>query len=138
MTWFPLWLAAVASLMTSDEIRFGAVLSELDGVRAEAFASSDPAMLDDVYAPGSTGRADDASMIRAYASRDARVVGADLALLACKVKSSRADRVSLDIIDQLGASQIVWEDGTTRALPRDQPTRRVVTLVRTEDGWRIS
>lgn len=138
MDWISVLVAAVTSLLASDDLHWAGVLGELDDVRAEAFASSDPTMLDDVYAPGSAGRGDDASIIGAYANRGARVVGADLILLTCEVRSASADRVSLDVVDQLDASRIVWDDGTTRSLPRDQPTRRVVTLVRTEDGWRIA
>lgn len=137
MDWISVLLAAVTTLLGSDDLRWAGVLGELDDVRAEAFARGDTTLLDEVYAHSSTGRDADASMISAYASRGARVTGADLMLLSCRVTSSSADEVRLDVVDRLGASRIVWDDGTSRALPRDQPTRRVVTLVRTADGWRI-
>ena len=63
--------------------------------------------------------------------------GADLTLLSCTVKRSSAHRVVLDVVDQLSEARAVWADGSTRALPRDLPTRRVVTLVKTRAGWRI-
>ena len=46
-------------------------------------------------------------------------------------------RVWLEVVDRLGA-RIVWTDGSVTALPRDEPTRRVISLVRTTEGWRIS
>lgn len=137
MDWISVLVATVATLLGSDDLHWAGVLGELDDVRAEAFANGDTARLDEVYAPSSTGRDADAAMISAYANRGARVTGADLVLLSCRVTSSSADEVRLDVVDRLGASRIVWDDGTSRALPRDQPTRRVVTLVRTADGWRI-
>ena len=46
-------------------------------------------------------------------------------------------RVRLDVVDQLGPARVAWDDGGSTDLPRDQPTRRTVTLVSTADGWRI-
>ena len=138
MEWFPVWLAAVVSLMASDDIRWAGVLGELDDIRAEAFAASDPALLDRVYAPRSRARAADAATIRDYERRGARVTGADLILVSCRVEEATAGRVELEVIDRLGPARVVWADGTSRALPRDLPTRRAVTLVRTPDGWRIA
>ncbi|GAA3535887.1 hypothetical protein GCM10022234_35780 [Aeromicrobium panaciterrae] len=137
MDWISVLVAAVTSVLGSNDLHWAGVLGELDDVRAEAFAHRDAALLDKVYAPGSSGRTQDASIISAYASRGARVTGADLVLLSCTVRSSSAEQVRLDVVDQLESSRIVWDDGTSRALPTDQPTRRVVTLIRTRDGWRI-
>lgn len=137
MDWFPVLIAAVTSLLGSDDLRWAGVLGGLDDVRARAFAHADPQLLDQVYASTSTGRADDAAIIRDYASRGARVLGADLVLVSCRVRSLTPQRVSLDVVDRLGAARVAWADGTIRELPRDRPTRRVVTLVRTPAGWRI-
>ena len=138
MDWFPALLAALASILGSDDLRWAGVLSDLDDVRAEAFATADPEILDRVYVSGSAARDVDAARIRDYQLRGAHVVGADLIVLSCHVKDASADRVSLDVIDRLAAADVVWADGTTRALPRDLPTQRVVMLVRTADGWRIA
>ena len=137
MEWFTLWLAAVASLLAPDDLRWAGVLGELDDVRAEAFATAEPALLDQVYVPGSTAGDADTALIRDYERRGAHVIGADLIVLSCQVAEVTDRRVRLDVIDRLGPARVVWADGTSRSLPRDLPTKRTVTLVRTADGWRI-
>ncbi len=137
MEWFAVWLAAVASLLASDNVRWAGVLGDLDDVRAQAFATSDPSLLDRVYAPHSTARDADRTMIDAYARRGAHVTGADLIVVSCEVKDATSRRVRLEVIDRLGPARAVWDDGTSRALPRDLPTHRVVTLILTAHGWRI-
>lgn len=87
---------------------------------------------------GSRLRSTDADAIGAYAVRSATVVGAELWILSCRVVSSSADKVRLDVVDQLGSATVRWEDGSSRELPRDRPTRRTVTLVHTSAGWRIA
>jgi hypothetical protein len=138
MDWWWVLLALTRSLMPSDDDRWVMTLGRLDAVRAEAFATGDPPLLDEVYVKGSRIQRVDAAAIRDYARRDARVVGAELHLLSCRRLSSTDGRVRLDVVDRLGAARVEWEDGTTRRLPRDLPTRRVVTLVRTSEGWRIA
>lgn len=137
MDWLWVLIIALRPLEANDEVRWASVLGAIDDVRAEAFAAGDPALLDGVYAPGSPARKVDAAAIRAYTGRGGRVTGADLALLSCRVVGSSTDRAVLDVVDRLGPATVVWDDGTSRALPRDRPTQRIVTLVRTEVGWRI-
>ena len=137
MDWFVAWLASIAALATSDDVRWAGVLGGLDDVRAEAFARADPELLGEVYARGSSARVADAELIRDYERRGARVVGAELIVLSCKVRQASADQVRLEIVDRLGQAHVEWDDGTTRTLPRDLPTRRVVTLMLTAHGWRI-
>ncbi|WP_332641817.1 hypothetical protein [Aeromicrobium sp.] len=137
MDWFVAWVAAIAALATSDDVRWAGVLGGLDDVRAEAFASADPELLGEVYVRGSSARASDAELIRDYERRGARVMGADLIVLSCKVGHASTDRVRLEVVDRLAEAHVEWDDGTTRTLPRDLPTRRVVTLMLTAHGWRI-
>ncbi len=137
MDWLGAWLAAIAALASSDDVRWAGVLGGLDDVRAEAFASADPALLGEVYVRGNSARETDAELIRDYERRGARVVGAELIVLSCKVRRSSADQVRLEVVDRLAPAHVEWDDGTTRALPRDLPTRRFVTLLRTSSGWRI-
>ncbi len=138
MEWWVAWVVALGSLVSSGDLRWAGVLGDLDRVRAEAFATSQPDLLDHVYATGSAARDVDASIIRDYAIRGGRVIDADLTVLSCQIVHETDDRVSLDVVDRLGPARVVWADGTTRALPRDLPTRRAVTLVRVSDGWRIA
>ncbi len=138
MDWMFVLISVVTSIADSHEIRWAGVLDGLDAARAEAFAQADPKQLDRVYVDGSAARAVDAALIADYAGRGGRVVGAELDLLSCNVRRATGARVSLEIVDQLAAARVEWDDGSSRALPRDQPTRRVVVLVRTSAGWRIA
>ncbi len=137
MDWFVAWLAAIAALVSSDDVRWAGVLGGLDDIRAEAFARADHGLLSKVYVRGSSARETDAGLIRDYRTRGAHVVGADLIVLSCKVRHESRGRVRLEVVDQLASAHVEWDDGTTRALPRDLPTRRVVTLMLTAHGWRI-
>jgi hypothetical protein len=79
----------------------------------------------------------DSSTIKAYAERGGRITGAELTLLWFRVVHSSKRRVELVVIDRLAAARVVWADGSSRSLPRDLPTKHVITLVRTAAGWRI-
>ncbi len=138
MDWWWVLVVAIRSVSPEPGDQWATRLTELDQTRAVAFASADPGRLDAVYLPSSRGLRDDAATIEAYANRDGRVVGAELRVLSCHVVRSAEDRVSLDVIDQLAPSHVVWGDGSTTLLPDDRPSRRLVTVVRTGDGWRIS
>lgn len=137
MDWLWVLIAAVRAGSPAPEDLWATRLGELDEVRAEAFAAADPGLLDRVYLRQSQSRATDATTIADYHRRGGRVVGADLRILSCRVLRASASRARLDVVDQLGAARIVWDDGSATELPEDQPSRRVVTLVRTPEGWRV-
>jgi hypothetical protein len=138
MDWWWVILIALRGVSPSQDDQWAVRLAELDRTRAVAFEHADPSRLDGVYAEGSRGRRADAETIAAYARRGGRVVGAELTILRCRVMRSSDDRVDLEVVDQLGAARVVWNDGTTTELPRDRPTRRVVTVQRGPQGWRIA
>lgn len=138
MDWIWVLLVAARGLSPAPDDQWATTLASLDRVRAEAFATGDPSLLDDVYSPGSVGRRADAATIDAYASRGGRVTGAELRILSCHVVRASPDGARLEVVDQLGDARVVWHDGTSTELPRDRPSRRVVTVERTEEGWRIS
>lgn len=138
MDWLWVLLIAARGLSTAPEDRWSTRLAELDHAREAAFASADPVRLDDVYVAGSSGRRADAATIEAYDRRGGRVVGADLRILRCRIVRASRDRVQLEVVDRLARSRVVWDDGTSTDLPRDRPTRRVMTLRRTDAGWRIA
>jgi hypothetical protein len=137
MNWLSALLTLLTSLASSPTVHWAGVLGELDHARAVAFAAGDTTLLDRVYVRRSAGAETDAAAIRAYAKRGARVTGADLRLLSCRVESSSKRQATLVVVDQLTTAEVVWADGSSRLLPRDLPTRHRVTLVRTPDGWRI-
>lgn len=138
MDWMWVLLVAVRGLSPSPDDQWATTLTDLDRVRAEAFAEADPSRLDDVYVARSRGRRTDAASITAYARRDGAVKHAELRILSCHVVRSSPDRVQLDVVDQLGDARVVWGDGTTTDLPRDRPSRRLVTVQRTPEGWRVA
>jgi hypothetical protein len=137
MNWLSILLAMLGSLASSPHVHWAGVLGGLDEARAAAFSAGDPALLDRVYARGTSGREVDAATIRAYARRGGHVAGADLTLLSWRLRDSSSRRARLVVIDQLAAARVVWADGSSRSLPRDLPTKHVITLVRTSAGWRI-
>jgi hypothetical protein len=135
-----LWVLVVAARAASPAPadQWATVLSRLDEVRAQAYATGDAALLDRVYVRGSGARAQDVAALTGYRRRGATVTGARLHLISCRVLAASTSRARLDVVDQLGPAEVVWTDGTTTALPHDQPSRRVVALVRTSGGWRVA
>lgn len=138
MDWWTILIALLRPWSSSADDRWAAALGRLDVVRAEAFATSDPGLLDEVYLRGSPLRSADARVIRDYAARDATVIDAQMQVLSCRLLSSSARRARLHVVDRLGAASVRWADGSSRTLPHDRPTRRTVTLVQTSGGWRIA
>lgn len=137
MDWLWVILVAVRAVSPTPDDQWATRLAELDRVRAEAFASADTSLLRDVYVAGSPGLRADRRLVAAYARRDGRVRGAQLRVLWCRVERQDADRVALDVVDQLAPAEVVWGDGSSTRLPIDRPTRRLVTLRRTDGGWRL-
>lgn len=137
MDWLWVILVAIRAVSSDPGDQWATRLAELDRVRAEAFATGDSSRLREVYSFDSPALRADRLVIDAYARRDGRVQGAELRVLSCRVLHARNGRVRLDVVDQLAPARVAWGDGTSTRLPVDRPTRRVVTLRRTEAGWRI-
>jgi len=137
MDWWWTVLALTAHLGPGEDDRWARVLTGLDLVRAQALAAADPDRLSAVYASPAAA-ADDADTIEAFADRGARIEGAVLLIDELSVIRSGRDEVVLDVVDRLGPAKVRWNDGTVDRLPVDEPTRREIVLVRTDDGWRIS
>lgn len=118
--------------------RWEQVLGQLDAVRSRAFASSDPTDLRSVYVAGSRALARDRAALGAYDRRGLTLHAADLALLDVRVQRRRADRVRLRVVDRLRSTTAVTAGGRRLRLPVDRPTARLVTLARTDAGWRVA
>lgn len=138
MDWLWVLIAAVRAVSPAPEDQWATRLGELDEVRAEAYATTDAGLLDRVYVRGSRALAADAATIADYRERGGRVVGAELRVISSRVLGSSSSRARLEVVDRLGPARIVWSDGSVTELPRDEPSRRVLTLVRTPEGWRIA
>ena len=109
----------------------------LDATRSVALEEGWPDLLDAVYAPGSPLLKRDRELLESYERRDVDIERLHLNILEAKVVKAEPKRVRLDVTDQLSETRIRLRDGTARQLPRDRPTRRVIELVLTEEGWRI-
>lgn len=139
MDWLWLLIAVLRSGSPEPADQWAATLAGLDHARAEAFAAAEPRLLDGVYVHGSAAQRADAAMITDYDRRGGRVEDAELRILSCRVVEESGSRVRLDVVDRLDSDATVqWRDGSTSSLPDDQPSRRVVTLAHTAEGWRIA
>jgi hypothetical protein len=113
------------------------VLDALDERRTVALEHDDPAALADVYVPGSPLRTSDERLLAAYRERGLRLRGAGVETLGCRTTVERPGRLVVDVVDRVTATSVAGTDGE-RALPRDRPSRHVVELRRTADGWRVA
>ena len=138
MDWLWVLIAAVRAVSPAPADQWATRLGELDEVRAEAFAAADAGLLDGAYVRRSRAMRVDAATIDDYRRRGGRVVGAEMRVISCRVLAASPSRARLEVVDRLGPARIVWSDGSATALPRDEPSRRVITLVRTTEGWRIA
>ena len=138
MDWVWVLIAVLRAASPAPDDQWATRLNGLDSVRAEAFSTADAALLDRVYVRGSRAQEADAATLADYRRRGGRVVGADLRIISCRVVSASSSDARLDVTDQLGPARVVWSDGSATELPRDEPSRRVITLVRTSEGWRIA
>lgn len=127
-------LLLVAALGPSDPGCL--VLDTLDERRARALEQDDPEALARVYAPGSTLLAADRALIGAYRERGLRLHGGRVERLSCVTVREGPGRLEVDVVDRVAGASVVAPDGR-RALPRDRPSRHVVTLAWTPEGWRV-
>lgn len=111
------------------------VLHAWDDRRAAAWSAGDVAALRDLYTPGSAAGRADAAMLRAWTRRDLLVSGLRMQLLVVVVRDRAPSRLVLDVTDRLVGG--VTEPGGL-ALPRDRPSRHVVTLRVVAGEWRVS
>jgi len=111
------------------------VLHAWDDQRARAWADGDVVALRQLYTPGSAAGRTDVAMLRAWRSRGLRVTGLRMQLLAVEVRARTPARMVLDVTDRLAGGVAV--PGRV-ALPRDQPSRHVVTLRLVAGEWRVS
>ncbi|MGA8986645.1 hypothetical protein [Aeromicrobium sp.] len=138
MDWLWVLITVARSASPAPADHWASTLAVLDHDRAAAFARADAELLDRVYVRGSQARAADAATIADHRRRGARIVGAELRILSCRVLSVSGSRVRLDVVDRLASTQVIWTDGSTTALPQDEPSRRIVTLASTAAGWRVT
>lgn len=125
------WLGTFAGPADADPACL--LLGGLDARRAVAFVLDEPDLLEGVYADDDL-RAQDAEVLGGYRSRGLRLRGMVQERTGCEVRERDDDRVVLDVVDRLGPTRVEAE-GVVGRLPRDEPSRRTVTIVSTPTGW---
>ncbi|HEU5038212.1 MAG TPA: hypothetical protein VFT70_14480 [Nocardioides sp.] len=111
------------------------VLHAWDEHRAAAWADGDVAALRALYTDGSVAGRRDATMLRAWSTRGLRVDGLRTQLLRVDVRTGTPGRLVLGVTDRVVGGVAV---PARVALPRDAPSRHVVTLRRVAGEWRVS
>ncbi len=113
------------------------LLGGLDAARTDAFVADDERRLSDVYVDERAAQAD-IETLRSFRERGLRLEGMLLVRESCQVVDRSRHRVTLDVVDRLGATTVRTEGGGRQDLPRDRPTRRTVELEREGDVWRVA
>ncbi|GGD31562.1 hypothetical protein GCM10007231_33840 [Nocardioides daphniae] len=113
------------------------LLHAWDEARSQAWREGDVDALRRLYVDGARVGRTDAAMLRAYVERGLVVEGMTTQLLEVEELRVEADLVVLDVTDRLYAGTVVGPD-VRRALPRDAPSRRRVTLRRSDGTWRVA
>jgi len=134
---FALWISLVTTLFGSGEAPECYALGGLDVARAEALANVDVTDLRAVYADRAAASRDE-QILKRYAARGFRIVGAGMIRDECRVVSRTSGRVELDITERMAPAWVVSEGGQARRLPRDRSTRHRVTLIGSDGRWRIA
>ncbi|HYF72663.1 MAG TPA: hypothetical protein VD864_07565 [Nocardioides sp.] len=111
------------------------VLHAWDDRRSAAWAAGDVAALRSLYTPGSAAGRADVAMLRAWGARGLRVEGLRMQLLAVETRRRTPDRLVLAVTDRLAGG--VAMPGRL-PLPRDRPSRHVLTLRLAAGEWRVA
>ena len=113
------------------------MLDRLDVLRQDAYATGDPDLLRDVYAPGSAVLRRDRRTLMAYERRSIQLEGVRLEIHNVEVRRRDGRQVWLRVVDRLTRPTAHTEVGEV-TLPQDLPTRRLIVLVRHDGEWRIA
>jgi len=117
--------------------RWERVLTRLDATRETAYRTGEPALLRHVYVSGSPVLRRDRRLLAAYERRGVRLRGVRLELVQVQLRDRDRRVVRLSVVDRLQRPVAHTAVGKL-ALPQDLPTRRVITLAASHDGWRIA
>lgn len=115
------------------------VWTDLDSRRAQAFATADATLLDQVYLPGCPALATDLRAVRDLAGRRARATGVAHQVRSVQVESASPRTVTLLVVDRMSAYQVRGPAGELLAQAPPRGDRRLrARMVHTDAGWRIA
>jgi hypothetical protein len=137
MSVFAVWISLLSTLFSAADDPECYALGGLDVARAEALADGNLTELRAVYADSADAQPD-ARLLKRYAARGLRVVGAGLVRGECRVVARAADRVELDVTEQLAQAWAVGPTDESVRLPRDEVSRHRVVLTGGAGRWRIA
>jgi hypothetical protein len=137
MSVFAVWISLMSTLFGAADDPECYALGGLDVARAEALADGNLTELRAVYAH-STATEPDAQLLKRYAARGLRVVGAGLVRGECRVVARAAARVELDVAEHLARAWAVGPTDESTRLPRDGISRHRIVLTGGAGRWRIA
>jgi hypothetical protein len=130
----PVEITAAAAPAAPPQVE---LLRAWDAQRAEAWARGDPSLLRPLYTPDSRAGRHDRAMLRHWRARGLAVQDLHTQLLSVRELSRSATTWTLLVTDRLLGGVAIGE-GVTRALPRDEPTTRMVRLRLLDGRWRVA
>src|SRR5690606_19846659 len=101
-----------------DQRRWWEVLTELDRARSEAFAQTDPDLLDNVYTAdarvlqGSAPEGNDRLQVEGFAEVGGAAEGVLFHIESVRIERETENEVVLDVVDQLQPHILVHPDGS--------------------------
>ena len=137
MSVFAVWVSLMSTLFGAADDPECYALGALDVARAEALADSNLTELRAVYAHAAAMEPD-ARLLKRYAARGLRVVGAGLVRGECRVVARSPARVELDVAEHLARAWAVGPPDESVRLPRDGMSRHRVVLTGGAGRWRIA
>lgn len=123
------WIAALVALAVPSTGHCDA-LAALDAVRALAWSTGDERLLARAYAPDAA--AEDVARLRSWRERGIAIEGARTVRASCRDAAA-----GIEVVERLGPTVAVLEDGTRHRLPADAWDRRIVELAHRDGWWRI-
>ena len=137
MSVFAVWISLMSTLFGAADDPECYALGGLDVARAEALADGNLTDLRAVYAHPAAAEPD-ARVLKRYAARGLRVVGAGMVRGECRVVARAATRVELDVTEHLARAWAVGPTDESIRLPRDETSRHRVVLAGGAGRWRIA
>lgn len=137
MSLFGVWLSLMSTLFGAADDPECYALGGLDIARAEALADQNLADLRALYATAAAAQPDE-RVLKRFAARGLRVIGAGMLRTGCRVVTRAGDRVELDVTDRLAPAWAVGMAGASIRLPSDEPTRHRIVLTGETGRWQIA